>query len=62
VFDLEKKWDDHFTPALHYRSVGIGKRNQNDIIKQQAYNITNTLFREDDKDVSYSIARGAPLP
>ena len=38
VFDLEVKIDDQFSPPLPYRSVGIGKKNPYDIIKQIHYN------------------------
>ena len=60
VYDLELKYDNQFSPPRQYRSLGIGRKNYRDIIKQTHYNTTFPGYRADPFDVSYFIGPEPP--
>ena len=62
VYDLTSRQDNSTSPATSYRTLGIGLKNSDDVIRQQAYNISDPLFRENKNDVSYSIFKDPPKP
>ena len=52
VFDMTLRND---SSNSQFRSVGFGRINPDDIIKQEHYNTSSSLYRENPLDVSYSL-------
>lgn len=52
VFDMTLRND---TDDSKFRSVGFGRINPYDIIKQEHYNTSSSLYKENPLDVSYSL-------
>ena len=53
MYDLQEKNDTDTN--TWYRSVGIGLRNPDDLIRDHHYNTSYVGFKQDQMDVSYSI-------
>ena len=61
VFDMTLRNETDQYGTQQFRSIGFGRINEEDVIKQEHYNRSSSLYREDPLDVSYSLSP-APEP